>query len=319
VSAWVVGDVALLGAGDRAVALTLSELRAARGQGRRATPFHELLGGAGRPVPAREVLVAPPTWRGYAFAELLEWMVCARLGEPAASTAVWRSAAKGGATGVRRILERRGWQLDVEQRKRQVWMRGKVPEAGAAPQPAAVPASLGGVGLTFAAGWGVFGGKRVDEGTSLLFEAALDYAPVPRVADIGTGCGALAASLVAGGHAAEAVASDVDAVALHLARRNADAAGARVELFLEDDPRGCPATPLTVCNLPTHSQRRNAALLVEGLAARAPAGPVLVVVHASLEQRCTAWFRRAGVAVRTVRRASHAVLELTAGRPSRTR
>jgi len=313
-SRWVVGDVGALEEDDRFVALDLFELRAAQKPGYRTVPFHELLGARACP-PAKDVFVAPPTWRGYGFVELLEWMACARLGKPGVSTAVWRAAVEGGATGVRRILERRGWQLDVQKRGREVWMSGKLPEPGAMPEPVTIPVSLDGTDLALAAGWGVFAGKRVDDGTSLLFQTALAYTPVTRVADIGTGSGVLAASLVAGGHAAEAVATDVDAVALYLARRNADAAGALVKLFLEDDPRRCPGTPLSLCNIPTHAQRANTELLSEGLAARTSTGPVLVVVHASLEGRYTAQFQRAGTAVRTVRRAAHAVLELTARAP----
>jgi 16S rRNA G1207 methylase RsmC len=307
---WVVGDLELLEEGDQVVALDLFELRAAREQGHRAMPFHELLDGSVI-VPAAEVFVAPPTWRGYGFVELLEWVVCARLGVPQVSTAVWRSAVKGGATGVRRILEGRGWQLDVEKRGRQVWMRGRVPRQGTMPEPGRISACLGGAALDLAVGWGVFGGKRIDEGTALLFEAALAYTPVPRIADIGTGTGVLSIALATGGHTARAVATDIDAVALYLARRNAETSDADVDLLLQDGLRGCPETPLTLCNLPTHAQRGNLEVLVNGLAARASTGPVLIVVHASLEARYTAQFQRTGVTVRTVRRATHAVLELT--------
>jgi 16S rRNA G1207 methylase RsmC len=111
------------------------------------------------------------------------------------------------------------------------------------------------------------------------------------------------------------VATDVDAVALHLARRNAEASDADVALFLEDDPGRCPEADLTVCNLPTHTQRANLEVLVNGLAARALTGPALLVVHASLERRYSSQFERAGAAVRAVRRATHAVLELTCPRP----
>lgn len=307
---WVVGDAGAATAQDQIVALDLFELREAHHRGSLAVPLHELLG-ADTVAPAAEVFVAPPTWRGYNFVELLEWLVCARLGVPAVSTAVWRSPPKGGATGVRRILERRGWRLAVEKRERQVWMRGKVLEPGPMPEPPRISDRLGGTALDLAVGWGVFAGKRIDDGTALLFEAALAYGPIGRVADIGTGTGVLAVALVGGGHAGQAVATDVDAVALHLARRNADASGADVALFLDDDPGRCPEADLTVCNLPTHTQRANLELLVNGLAARASTGPALVVVHASLERRYSSQFERAGTAVRTVRRATHAVLELT--------
>ena len=307
---WVVGDAGVATAQDQVVALDLSELREARRRGSSAVPFHELLG-AGTVDPAAEVFVAPPTWRGYSFVELLEWLVCGRLGVPGGSTAVWRSPLKGGATGVRRILEGRGWRLEVEKRERQVWMRGKVVEPGPMPGPARLCDRLGGAALDLAVGWGVFAGRRIDDGTALLFEAALDYGPVQCVADIGTGTGVLAVALVGSGHAGRAVATDVDAVALHLAGRNAEALGADVALFLDDDPGRCPEADVTVCNLPTHTRRANLEVLVNGLAARASAGPVLVVVHASLERRYSTQFERAGAAVRTVRRATHAVLELS--------
>jgi 16S rRNA G1207 methylase RsmC len=311
---WVVGDLQGAVVQDQVVALDLFELREAHQRGSVAVPFHELLA-ADTVGPAAEVMVAPPTWRGYAFVGLLEWLVCARLGVPAASTAVWRSPVQGGATGVRRILERRGWQLEVEKRERQVWMRGKVLEPGPMPEPPRISDRLGGTALDLAVGWGVFAGKRIDDGTALLFEAAVKYGPVRRVADVGTGTGVLAIALVTGGHADQAVATDVDAVALHLARRNAESSDADVALFLEDDPGRCPEADLTVCNLPTHARRANLEVLVNGLAARASSGPALVVVHASLERRYSSRFERAGTAVRTVRRATHAVLELTRRRP----
>jgi 16S rRNA G1207 methylase RsmC len=178
------------------------------------------------------------------------------------------------------------------------------------PSPAVIESEFDGMRLGFAAGWGSFSRDHVDEGTRLLYEVAAGLDPVPLVVDVGTGYGVLAVALAAGRQARTTIGTEVDSVALHLAQRNARSAGVVFEAAFDDDPVGQPPSELTVCNLPTHADRANARLLTEGLAARAAWGDVLVVVHASLEQRYLRALATARTQVRVAKRSSHAVLHL---------
>jgi 16S rRNA G1207 methylase RsmC len=166
------------------------------------------------------------------------------------------------------------------------------------------------VRLGFATGWGSFSKAHVDEGTRLLYEVAAGLGPVPLVVDIGTGYGVLAVVLAAGRRARTAIGTEIDSVALHLAQRNARFAGVVFEAAFDDDPVRQPPSDLTVCNIPTHADRANAKLLTDGLAARAAEGDVLVVVHASLEQRYLRALTTTRTHVRVAKRSSHAVLHL---------
>lgn len=301
---------------DLAVALDVYELRCSRESGAHVMRFDALLEGAAVP-PTEEVLIAPPRWRGYGFVELLEWLVCARLGVPARTRATWLAPRRGGATGVRRVLFRRGWRLDVRREGGLVRHEGIVPRPGPRPEPRTFRTHLGRP-LDFAADWGVFSRDHVDEGTRLLFEVAvariaMGPASVPLVADVGTGYGPVAIALVSSGLTERAVASDVDLVALSLAGRNARATGAEVELVALDDPAELPPTPVTVCSLPTHVPRDVTDVLVRGLADRARSGVVLVCVHASFESRYRRLFADVGTAAEVLARKTHVVLELSRG------
>jgi methylase of polypeptide subunit release factors len=56
------------------------------------------------------------------------------------------------------------------------------------------------------------------------------------------------------GAAVTAVASDVDVFALHLASSNASRLDVPLVLSGSPDPARLPPTPLTVCNMPTHTR-----------------------------------------------------------------
>jgi 16S rRNA G1207 methylase RsmC len=310
VDRWVIGDPATLREGDAFLALDLAGHRRALASGVRSVPFHMLLPVGGGTGPAPEVLVEPPTWRGYAFVEVLEWLVTSRLAVPSVSRVEWVAGVKSGATGVRRILAARGWDVAMTKERGRVHFVGTPPSPGAMPSLETFEAEFNRRRLEFASGWGSFSREHVDEGTSLLYEVVAGFGPVPLVVDIGTGYGVLAVALVAGRHAQAAVGTEIDSVSLHLAQRNAECAGVALEAAFDDDPRRQPSSELTVCNVPTHADRANAKLLTDGLAARAAMGDVLIVVHASLEQRYRQALATQRTRVRVAKRSSHAVLHL---------
>jgi precorrin-6B methylase 2 len=147
------------------------------------------------------------------------------------------------------------------------------------------------------------------QGTALRLRTALAMPVVPVVADIGTGYGPLAIRMLVNGNAAAAVASDIDAFALYLAHLNARRVGLQVTLQETPDPAQVPPTPLTLCNVPTHLQRERTTRLLDGLARRASAGHVLLVVHASLEVRYTEHMRARGMRVSPTHGEHRVVLE----------
>jgi 16S rRNA G1207 methylase RsmC len=164
------------------------------------------------------------------------------------------------------------------------------------------------------ADYGVFSPGAIDAGSALLLEVASGLGPLEALADIGVGYGALALSLVAGGVAPRAVATEVDSIAAWLAERNAAAAGIELRLALDPDPLAVERTELTVCNVPTHLDARASAALMAGLAARARDGRLLAVVHAGLEERYARHLE--GLDVARHRGADHVVLEATARQPA---
>jgi precorrin-6B methylase 2 len=305
---WTIG-VADLGPGDGAVALTLDELRAAEAAGALALRFDELLAGA-EVEPADEVHVHPSMWRGHSFIALCEWIVCAKLAAPG-SRIVWVAPARGGATGVRKVLESRSWEFTESKDRRLRVFEGSAPQAGPMPSPRSFVATLGPRELSFAADWGAFSLGHVDEGTRRLFDAA--YATGGKtVADVGTGYGAVAIGLAVAGAAETRVhASDVDLVSLHLARRNAEANGVEVALVCDDDPSALEPTKLTTCEIPTHVPASQTQRLVDGLTARARRGSVvLVAVHMGLVARYSGLFADAGADVHVEDGDTHAILTL---------
>ena len=304
---WTIG-VDGAGPDDGVVALTLDELRRATDAGAAVVRLDDVLMGA-EVEPADEVLVRPSMWRGHAFIGLCEWLVCAKLARDGARV-VWQVPARGGATGVRKTLEARGWSFTESKAKdkRQRLFEGCAPAAGEMPGPRTFDTTLGPHALRFEADWGVFSLGHVDEGTRRLFDAAHARTP-SSVADIGTGYGAVALGLTADG--ARVIASDVDLVALALARRNAAANGLEIELVAQDDPTRIAASGLTTCEIPTHVPPGQTRLLVDGLASRARNGVVLVAVHNTLIERYSGLFGAAGARVAIDGGDTHAILELS--------
>lgn len=307
---FVIGPNRLAGEGDHLIALDLQEQHLAQEEGTPVTPLHLLFDDLAL-QPAKEAAIDVPGRRGYRFLELLEWLTCAALCEPGSSEVRWYAPRKGGATGVERILTARGWDLSQAKQGKMLELAGSPPPAGESPTPASFEATLADHRLRFAADWGVFSGGRVDDGTQLLFDAAMEGDPVDLLVDIGTGYGPLGIGLVVAGHASRVIATEVDSVALLLAQRNARTADIELWAHLGDDPSTVRESALTVCNFPTHARREDSDRLLRGLCQRARSGRVLTVVHASLESRFVQRFADEGVRASVVRRATHAVLSLT--------
>ena len=259
----------------------MDELRGAKAARAHVVRFDDLLAGA-EVEPADEVLVRPSMWRGHSFIALCEWIVCAKLASPG-SHVVWHVPSH------HRLFE------------------GSAPDAAEMPAARSFVATLGSRELSFEADWGVFSLGHVDDGTRALFDAA-HARRAATVADIGTGYGAVAVGLAAAGNCDRVVASDVDLVSLHLARRNAAANGVTVELLGEDDPSVLPPTELTTCEIPTHVPPVQTQRLVDGLVSRSRSGAVLVAVHNSLVERYVRLFADAGAESRIEDGPTHAVL-----------
>jgi hypothetical protein len=257
-----------LGVPDATVALTVAEMR------RGVVRFDELLAG-GEVDPADEVVVAPPTWRGHSFIELCEWLVCAKLAHRGAR-ATWIAPKRGGATGVRKVLDARGWSYTERKDGDDRVFDGFVPVAGMCPDPRVFFED----GLEFAADWGVFSREHLDEGTRLLFEAACDH-EADFVVDVGTGYGPLPILLSRSGRCTRAIGTDIDLVALYLARLNAIRNDVDVAFMALADPTKVDPSPLTLCEIPTHTS--DTRKLVDGLRRRS--GLVLVAVHRGIEER----------------------------------
>jgi 16S rRNA G1207 methylase RsmC len=192
-----------------------------------------------------------------------------------------------------------------------VRIEGIPPPPGDEIKPDAFTVELAEQELVFNADWGVFSAGEIDLGTRLLFEVARRVGGRPTVADVGTGYGALAIGLSKSGAVSRATATDVDAVALHLAGLNAKANGVSLKVQLDPAPTSLPPTELTVCNVPTHINSEATTSLLDGLASRRSAGLVLLVVHASLEDRYALNFERRGVPTHVETRSeTHSVLRL---------
>jgi 16S rRNA G1207 methylase RsmC len=256
-----------------------------------------------------QVLVRIPAYRGKSLVPALAWLVATRLAGPAA-TVTWLVERNQGPKSLARMLSDLGWTVTPLLRRGGLVAIETVPPA--TPVPCPVPTSFeaerDGTTLRFAADYGVFSPGRIDDGTALLIDFALDGAPVDLVADIGIGYGAIALSLVAAGRAAAACGTDVDCIALALAQHNAETNGIPLDVVASPDPLALPPTPLTVCNIPTHIDAAATDRMCEALAARAHDGAVAIVVHASLEQRYVRRFAEAGVRMARHPGPAHVVL-----------
>jgi 16S rRNA G1207 methylase RsmC len=248
-------------------------------------PFHELASGRASLPADSDIEIAPPAYRGKRLLPVLSWLVTRRVEGPGAR-ATWRVERRHGPDYVRRALEPYGWRLEPERAARWLLLHGDVPAAHELPPPRSFAAR----GLVFEADYGVFSPGRIDPGSELLLQVASEAETVEAVADIGAGYGALALSLVAGGRARRALATEVDSIAAWLAERNARGAGVDLRLAFDPDPLVVEATALTVCNVPTHLDASGTAALMAGLEARARGGRVLAVVHAGLEERYARYF-----------------------------
>ncbi len=222
----------------------------------------------------------------------------------------WLASKSGGATGVRRLLTQRGWQVQESRHGPLRLFTGTAPAPGQRPSPRTFQDRLGDTELRLAADWGAFSGEHIDDGTRLLFEAAVRTGSHESAADIGTGYGPLALALAVTGVARTVAATDVDSPSLALASLNAEAQGAEVSLQFTDDPEAIAETSLTLCNFPTHAHRLHAERLLAGLLSRAAHGILLIVVHGSLERafmdRMSSGPRRGAV----VERRTHSVIRV---------
>jgi 16S rRNA G1207 methylase RsmC len=260
------------------------------------------------------VAVQVPPYRGRAFLRVLSWLVFARLATPDA-TVSWHMSRNQGPDSIAGLLSDLGWQLRARERDRGGVRLVTRPPAPAQPVPVPVPtaftATVGGQQLRLVADYGVFSPGAIDAGTAVLCDVALAGPAVDLLADIGTGYGAIAIALVRNGIAARAVGTDVDLVALWLARQNAAANDVELAVTGTPDPAALAPTALTVCNLPTHVDRSASAALIAGLCHRAGHGRLLMVVHASLEARYARHLHHAGLRVRRHPGPSHVVLTVT--------
>lgn len=204
-------------------------------------------------------------------------------------------------------------RLDAHRREARRYPHAIGPSARGMPAvlPKHIDVTLGTVPLQLAADFGVFSTDRIDDGTDLLLATALTMPPVPTVADVGTGYGPLALGMVLNGAARTAVASEVDAFALHLASSNARRLEIPLLLTGTQDPARLPPTPLTLCNVPTNIPHDQTDALMDGLATRTQWGPVLLVVHRSLGDRYAGHMHRPGMTVSSQYGEHHVVLQVT--------
>jgi 16S rRNA G1207 methylase RsmC len=308
VARWHIGQPTVpLGGTDALVALTAAELLVPSSRGLTAVGFHEAMARPALPA-AGQVEIWLPGYRGRSFIPVLAWLAATRLASPAA-TISWHMSKRQGPDSVQRLLDELGWNLTRSRAGQDIVLAGPVPAAPMLPEPRCFDAQVGGQQLRFAADYGVFSPGGLDAGTELLLDVALRATPGEALADIGIGYGPLAIGLVRNGIGQRAVATDVDCIALWLARRNAAALNVSLAVECSPDPAAVPAAALTVCNVPTHINAEQSAALMAGLLARARHGRLLAVVHRSLEARYARYFAAARVPVRRHPGPDHVVLD----------
>jgi 16S rRNA G1207 methylase RsmC len=220
----------------------------------------------------------------------------------------WLLEQNQGPNSVLRMLTDAGWSITKKRAGKFVMLTGSGPLSLPDPTPEVFEDVVGTDSLRFESDYGVFAAGKVDEGTRLLLDVALREPAVDVLADIGVGYGPLAVGLVRNKIARRAIATDIDAIALWLAGRNAAHNGVELDVHCTADPTAIDPTALTVCNVPTHVNQAATEDLMAGLLRRAEDGRLLVVVHASLQARYERYFRDAGHSVRAHPGPSHVVL-----------
>ena len=268
---------------------------------------------AARDLPRTDsVRVRLPHYRGKSVIPLLSWLIAERLTNENAQVS-WYLERQQGPDSCAALLDNIGWLGVKKQREGKLVRIDCLPPAHAQlPEPRRFSAVVTGHELSFAADYGVFSPRQVDDGTLMLAEVASRHSPGEILADIGTGYGPLAIALVRAGLAERAVVTDVDSVALWLAELNAADNGVALETVFSPDPADVQATPLTVCNVPTHLDRPRSAELMNGLAQRAgKSQTVMIVVHKSLENRFAKYLTGAGLTVTSEPGIAHVVLTAT--------
>jgi len=276
----------------------------------RTVPFHEAM--HAEPDPADEVDLWLPPYRGKSLVPVLAWLAVTRLAAGDARVR-WHLDRQQGPDSIARTLVSLGWTELVKKRdKRLVVLHSRAPATAEPPVPEHFATHVGDRQFTFEADYGVFSPTRVDDGTALLVATAMRESPVATVADIGVGYGPVAIVAVANGLAAEAVATDIDAVALWLAQRNATRNGVSLSVVCSPDPLAVPPTELTLCNVPTHIDVRQTDALMTALTRRAATGRLLIVVHRSIEHRYARHLDAASLQVERHPGPTHTVLRAAA-------
>jgi 16S rRNA G1207 methylase RsmC len=312
VGRYLINALASAGPDDRVVALTDREVVAAEARGVPAVPFHQAAEASTLPTARGGAVIGVPERRGYSFLALATWLV-GRVVEPGAEV-VWEVGRHPAPRTVQRRLAELGWDLAAGRRSgRLAELTGpRPPHLDPKPRPRHFHARLGRAELRLEADYGAFSKDDVDQGTRLLVETVLARLPRhPLLVDVGTGYGAIALALLANGWAERAEATDVDAVALWLAARNARANSLRLPLALGGRLPAVAAGAAIACNFPTHAERRHSDRLLADLLAAARTATVVIVVHASLEDRFRRRVAAAGGDAHRLAVAGHAVLRLT--------
>ncbi len=261
------------------------------------------------PLPLSDrVEIHLPGFRGKSLLPVLSWLATTRLAKPGAEV-IWQVSKQQGPDSVRRLLGELGWTLKRDRQGRVIFLRGVCPPSATLPPPQSFAAVLGKKRIELLADYGIFSPKRIDDGTSLLLDIALQQPPIETVADIGIGYGAVAIGIVLNRVATGTVGTDVDGLALWLAEQNARAHSVPIRLACTPDPAAVEFTSLTVCNVPTHIDRQQSVRFMAGLAERARHGRLLAVVHTSLEARYAQHLTAAGLHVHRHPGTAHVVLD----------
>ncbi len=313
---WHIGDLAQPDTSAGVVAFTFDELDRARANAGQAICFHQAMSKAVPRLP--RVSINVPSYRGKSLILLIAWLVADRLIQPD-GTVDWYLNTRQGPDSIHRLLQSHGWSLTKQRRGRTVCLQGTPPLSQQIPEPRSFIAQLGKHEVTLLADYGVFSSTRIDDGTALLFEVAQRHPRSGTIADIGIGYGPLAIGLVLNGVGHSAIGTETDCVSLWLARQNAEAHDVPLELSCTSDPAAVESTPLSVCNIPTHVNAKQALPFMSALARRAHDGALLVVVHASLEARYTQHLVSAGLAVERHAGPNHVVLQARGNAVPRTR